>query len=374
MSKLKSGKCQHFLFQRLLPLWANHGIDKANGSSFEQLDAQTLEPLLIGRRRLLTQCRQLYTFSHACLTTENSQWQDLADKLFSFIQEHYWLQDKWIFSVDDEFKPNDTRCDAYALAFILLSFSFYYRLSGNREVLKSLKRTHELLQSSMKSEFGGFFEALPANDVIRRQNPHMHLLEGYLAAYQATSDPIYQQQSLELAHLALTKFFDKKTDTLREYFLEDWQFHPTQGHIVEAGHHFEWVWLLHQMHKVEPNSDYLLCAEALWRKGLKIGFDPEHGGIVNQCSADDGSILDREKRIWPVTEYLKAAVVHSDQAASHIDQGLSLLFDSYLNENGSWHEYLDEQNQPKSWPLPGTSSYHIFLGLIEVINHQSKLG
>ena len=44
----------------------------------------------------------------------------------------------------------------------------------------------------------------------------------------------------------------------------------------------------------------------------------------------------------------------------------------YFIENGRWNEYLDADNQPKDFPLPGTSSYHIFLGLAEVIRWQQS--
>ena len=81
-------------------------------------------------------------------------------------------------------------------------------------------------------------------------------------------------------------------------------------------------------------------------------------------------MLDAEKRIWPITEYLKALCAHkpeNPETQKHLVSSLEFLFKHYLMKDGSWNEYLDAQNLAKSYPLPGTTSYHIFLGLIEVV-------
>ena len=47
----------------------------------------------------------------------------------------------------------------------------------------------------MACENGGFLEEFPKpKDQVRRQNPHMHLLEGYLAAYKVTNSHAYKEE------------------------------------------------------------------------------------------------------------------------------------------------------------------------------------
>jgi mannose-6-phosphate isomerase len=374
-------QCRRYLFEHLLAKWRDHGLNSQSGYSYESLNQDwSVNPL--DRLRLLTQCRQLFTFSHAYLFTNDKQWFDPLDKLFNFIVQHYYVEcstenvqcspetgKRWIFSLDDQLNIKDTRSDCYALAFVLLSFSYYFKATGNTAALPLIAETHHFLNSHLSSPTGGFLESYPDNNAIRRQNPHMHLLEGYLAAYEVTGNAEYRSRIKDLLDLLTRYFFDAQHACLREFFNADWTPHKDEGHRIEPGHHFEWIWLLHQAARIFPDANYLQIAESLWQTACHNGFDPK-GGIYNQIDATGGQVIDAEKRIWPITEYLKALCVHRaehQQTEQNIISTLDFVFSHYLHQDGRWHEYLDAENQPKSHPLPGTSSYHIFLGLIEVL-------
>jgi mannose-6-phosphate isomerase len=368
-------ECRDYLFEHLLSKWRRFGLNPEQGYSYESLNHDwQINPL--DRLRLLTQCRQLYTFSHAYLATNDKQWFEPLEGLFTFIVRNYYLNTadgtgkRWIFSLNDQLVVKDSHTDCYALAFVLLSFSYYFKATGNQKALKLMDETHIFLQNHMRSPAGGFLESFPSKGEIRRQNPHMHLLEGYLAAYEVSGKADYKAQIKQLLDLLSTHFFDAKNACLIEFFNDDWSAHAQEGHRVEPGHHFEWIWLLHQADRIFPDSNYLEIADALWNTACAFGFDPK-GGIYNQIDAESGRVLDAEKRIWPITEYLKALCVHKAHDAStrqDVIHTLNFAFSHYLNKDGSWHEYLDADNRPKPHPLPGTSSYHIFLGLIEVLN------
>ncbi len=362
--------CQSFVFGQLLKQWNIHGFHPTLGYSYESLTTDwKINP--VGRVRLLTQCRQLYTFSHAATVDDNPDWEARLQPLFEFIIQHYYQKNRWIFSLDDNLNTLDEKSDAYALAFVMLSFSFYYKATKDPRALELMESTHQFLQTEMRSSNGGYYESIPLNLMsVRRQNPHMHLLEGYIAAYNATQKNHYKTALIELLTLAQTQFFDANTNSLREFFSSNWEHDEATGHIIEPGHHFEWVWLLHQAYKIEQNPDYLTLAETLWQKGIKHGLDP-NGGIYNQIHAETNQPLDKEKRIWPLTEYLKALCVHIEGHTGqedHVKKALSFIFTHYFYPDGHWNEFLDENNKAKTHPLPGTSSYHIFLGLWEVIH------
>jgi len=361
--------CQAFVFDKLLPHWANYGLDATQGYSYESMHHDWTRNQT-GRLRLLTQCRQLYTFSHACLLTNNETWQAKLTPLFDFITHHYFVDDRWVFSLDDNLSIQDTQSDAYALAFILLSFSYYYQFSQDERALPYMEKTHHFLLANMTAQTGGFYESFPVDEKqTRRQNPHMHLLEGYIAAFNATGANNYKDIIRSLLDLALEHFYHKKSQTLREFFTTDWQPDPNTGHQVEPGHHFEWVWLLYQANAILPNSDYTDLAQQLWLTAARYGM-ASNGGIYNQIDGNHYQAIDKEKRIWPITEYLKAITVipiGKEEKIDRLTKALDFMQCHYLLENGRWNEYLDEHNQAKDYPLPGTSSYHIFLGLTEVI-------
>ncbi|MBJ7536843.1 AGE family epimerase/isomerase [Marinomonas transparens] len=361
--------CQGFLFKQLLANWSHYGIDAEQGFSYESMNHDWTRNE-VGRVRLLTQCRQLYTFSHAYQLTQESDYQSKLTPLFDFIVAKYFKDERWIFSLNDDLSIKDTQSDAYALAFVLLSFSHYFQATGDDQALPYMKLTHQFLEEKMQAQSGGFYEAFPVDVTqVRRQNPHMHLLEGYIAVFNATQDDTYKQAIQSLLSLALEHFYDSKTKALREFFTSDWKAHPEIGNQVEPGHHFEWVWLLYQANKILPNTSYIELAQHLWTTAIRHGM-ADNGGIYNQIDANSYQALDKEKRIWPITEYLKAVTVISigqEEKQHRLESALTFMQRHYFLDNGRWNEYLDEYNQAKNFPLPGTSSYHIFLGLAEVL-------
>ncbi|MBD5769799.1 AGE family epimerase/isomerase [Marinomonas colpomeniae] len=358
-----------FLFEQLLPNWSQYGIDAEKGFSYESMNHNWTKNA-VGRIRLLTQCRQLYTFSHAYQFESKAEWLAKLTPLFDFITTQYFHDDRWFFSLNDDLSVKDKQSDAYALAFVLLSFSYYYQVTKDKRALDYMKSTHHFLLDNMQAKMGGFYEAYPIDtQQVRRQNPHMHLLEGYIAAFNTTRDEDYKTVINSLLSLAVEHFYDKKTKTLREFFSENWKYHSTTGHQVEPGHHFEWVWLLYQANKISPDQTHIDLAQSLWSTATRHGIESD-GGIYNQIDGNSYQAIDKEKRIWPITEYLKAITVLPmglEEKQHRIESALSFMTKHYFLENGRWNEYLDANNEAKSFPLPGTSSYHIFLGLTEVL-------
>lgn len=367
--------CQSFVYEQLLKNWALHGINKEYGYSYESMTHEWVgNP--VGRLRLLTQCRQLYTFSHADQIQNSDEWHALLRPLFDFITTNYFFEDRWFFSLNDDLTIKDTQSDAYTLAFVLLAFSHYYRATKDDRALHYMKKTHLFLLDKMQAKTGGFYESYPIDThQTRRQNPHMHLLEGYIAAFETTQDEDYKKIIASLLSLSLEHFYDKKTKTLREFFTQDWHLDPATGHQIEPGHHFEWVWLLYQANKILPNPDYTDLAQQLWRTAVRYGFS-ENGGIYNQIDGDTYQPIDKEKRIWPITEYLKAITVMpigKEEKIDRLEKALRFMQKHYLLDDGCWNEYLNEDNSAKNYPLPGTSSYHIFLGLTEVLRWSKNI-
>ena len=90
----------------------------------------------------------------------------------------------------------------------------------------------------------GFLET-PGDTGLRRSNPHMHLLEAFLAWYDATGNRDYLQRAARIVDLFRHHMFDAETWTLGEYFSNEWGRAPgEQGEWTEPGHHFEWASLL----------------------------------------------------------------------------------------------------------------------------------
>src|SRR5262249_20833156 len=140
-------------------------------------------------------------------------------------------------------EPIDDTPDLYDLAFVLFALAWRYRASGDGDAIGRAHQTLDFIETYMRVDGGeDYWHTLPP-DGPRLQNPHMHLFEACLAAYEASNEQRFLDRAREIANLFRTRFFDGRT--LGEYFTEDLKRCPgEQGRSVEPGHQFEWAWIL----------------------------------------------------------------------------------------------------------------------------------
>jgi mannose-6-phosphate isomerase len=97
--------------------------------------------------------------------------------------------------------------------------------------------------------------------------------------------------------------------------------------------------------------------------------DPLSGGVFDEVGRD-GEPLTTTQRIWPLLEGTKACAVRYTRSGDAADLGwlnsfLDHLFNAYLQPDGRWREHLDREGRPRDDELPGSTGYHLILGLSE---------
>ncbi len=206
---------------------------------------------------------------------------------------------------------------------------------------------------------------------MRRQNPHMHLLEACLFAHEIFSDAAYEKMADELHWLFQTYFFDSAQCALYEFLTHDLKPDPDKGGHLEPGHYFEWVWLLkkHAALKGDASLHDPVCHKLLgWAN--KYGWDDTHGGIFDTVGLD-GRVINGTKRIWPFCESLKANALMLNTAPDRqaIKDRISAMVDvfesKYMQERGFWTEWLNRDLSPAADYMPGTTPYHVYFGIME---------
>lgn len=374
------------LLHRWVPKWYDAFSDPAAGGFYERL-GHGFQPVLTGTRRLLTQCRQLSIYSHAVAQKDCPDFRPDLAKNFDHIVSHYHDSETglWWFSVDDEGNVSDRSCDLYALCFVIFAFSHYGRASGDQ-------RAHELALSAIRlidtrfrmAGLPGFAEAVDSsfNPLLRtrRQNPHMHLLESCLFAYESWGDAVFLDIADEMVGLFYDYFFDAEDCALSEFFTDDLRPHPEQGRRVEPGHYFEWVWLLKQHAALTGQAgrhDEACLSLLNWAN--KHGWDSRYGGIYDVLSPD-GTVLVDTKRLWPFTEALKAnsmmldSVKEKEPVKKRIAEMVAVFRRDYMQERGFWVEWLSRDLEPQSDYMPGTTPYHVYLGIMETLRYLHARG
>jgi mannose-6-phosphate isomerase len=369
---------RRYLIDGLLPFWAEHGPDRRHGGFHNRLLPDG-SPSPDDHKRIVAQARQLYAFSHARLLGAGDWALELATQGFAYLWDRGWdrRHGGWYFTLTPAGEPLDRRKDTYAHAFALFALAYYHRASGESAPLELAEHTLDLLDKHLADRLeGGYFDVASEDwspDLrLRRQNPHMHLLEAFLALAETTGETRYVSAAHRLVALLRERLFDPETRTLGEYFDSDWTLRPgAEGAVVEPGHHFEWVWLLHRYGALCAGGEVPEEASALFDFAIERGLDRQRGGVLDELDRS-GAVVRATQRVWPQTELLQALAARWESQGSAatlalLESHLARCFRERVPDPGrAWREQLGPDGRVVSDTTPSTTVYHIVLALAEV--------
>ena len=358
-------RARDWLTYQALPFWSSQGIDHQHGGFCESVGFDGVSHHA-NDKRILVQGRQIYTFSHAYAL---GLVDDLtaADQAVAFIDRLAQGQDDtgWPHMVGADGAPVKGVRESYDHAFMLLALGWYQ--SQKKDAL-----SQRLLQDTLRyidTEFAtgrGYREAVP-DHLPRRQNPHMHLFEAMLALFDLTGERQYLDRADAIYALFETVFFDGQAIVVREFFTEDWQPDPATYDYIEPGHLMEWVWLLRQYQRLNPQVQVDDYCHALFHQAVTLGYEHRDKVLID-CVAPDGKVILSTRRCWPQTEAIKAALVQyrqtGDSGYSDMAESLlSSLFRHYLSDcpAGGWNDRFDADMNTVSTTMPASTLYHVFV-------------
>lgn len=363
---------RRWMFGAALPWWAANGLDRAYGGYVEQMTMIGADAAASFKRTRVT-ARQIYVFSHAHTLGWEGGGVELARHGVNFLISKTWRGPDQGFArrLSREGGPLDPTPDLYDHAFVLFALAWFLKAGGNGVARDWLHRTLDYVETHLRHQKEGFWHELPPRGP-RQQNPHMHLTEAMLAAYDATGEKRFADIAKDVVGLFQTRFFDLKSQTLAEYFADDLQRAPGDaGRITEPGHQLEWAWILNSCRKTF-GLDTAREIRALIAFAEKHGVDPVSCATYNQVR-DDGAPIDKGSRTWPNTERLKAAIALYEldgiDPSNVVRSSAGLLLDRYLanTPRGTWIDAFDADGRATVDTIPASTLYHIFLAFAEVL-------
>jgi len=362
VARLKSLMIEH-----ALPLWSTTGFDDRSGSFVERLTADGRADLE-APRRVRVQARQIYCYAKAAQLQWYPSGREIALKALDRLLKTARSPDGqpgYVHLLDGEGKVLDARRDTYDHAFVLLALATVFAITKDAQVRAEIDLALQFLDKQLRSTHGGFVNGLPAW-LPRQQNPHMHLFEAMIALYEATGEPQFQNRAGDFFGLFVGNFYDQKTQTLAEFFEEDWS--PIHPAVVEPGHQAEWLWLLRAF---ERNTG---CPTGRFRAGLMTSAlrctDEATGCLVDECDTS-GRITRATRRLWPQTEIAKAFIAQAEVSEPGAEEQAKLalvrLEQHYLNHpvRGAWYDQFDADGRSMVDFVPASSFYHVLCAVSE---------
>lgn len=328
-----------------LPLWTRAGIDQTSDTVWEALDYQGA-PLRGLNRRQRVQFRQANVFARS----PDPQIQDLGWRLFRRTMTHGFDPETGLFSawVSPDLQRLDQTHDLYDLTFGVLAAA-HLGLAGF-DVAADIARLEKAL-SRLRCAKG--WRETATDQQPRRQNPHMHLFEAMTALYALTKDPAHLAMAQHCLDL-ITEHALTKDARLLEFFAPDWSALEGPDQTHEPGHLAEWIYLADRFTATTGLASGLPLP-VMWQRvqdsRLPSGFLPDRDG-------------DTTRRLWPQTEFLKAACVMTrpETAVGLRPSDIAAqLWESYIPPSlgGGWYDQFDESTGAcLSSNMPASTFYH----------------
>jgi mannose-1-phosphate guanylyltransferase/mannose-6-phosphate isomerase len=365
-------RVHHWLFQETLPLWSTSGVDERHGGFHEALGLDA-SPLM-KPKRMRTMARQVYAFAVA----KERGWDGPADRLISHgidFMAGKGRTDKggWVRTLNVDGSVADATEDAYDHSCVLLALA-HAHMSGNADALRLGEETFAFLDAHLEdSRMTGFLETSDG-DGERRSNPHMHLLEAFLAWYQATGERSHLRRAARIIDLFRSHFFDPESWTLGEYFDAEWK--PSageKGSWTEPGHHFEWASLLVDFAGRSGQAELSGFARKLYASAIANGLN-RATGLAYGAVSRQGLPLDLISRSWPQAEAVKAAIALDGSGGPdlkpEIEARVGRLFRWHIDPAplGLWIDRIDERGRSLASDVPASIFYHLVCALTQYLD------
>jgi len=355
-----------WLVQYAYPLWSERGIDARSGGFVETLNQNGIP--LDQPTRARVHPRQIFAFTQARSFGWKGDVAGIARRGMDYFTQYYRRPDGLFRAlVDSNGAPLDADALLYDQAFALLGYAAAATaLDACQEFESRALELRRLIETRLRAADGSYLSREAAPE-IRESNPHMHLLEAYLAWADIGQDTGWAARAAEIVDIALTRFMREDIGAIGESYLCTWQPAPgVPGRLIEPGHQFEWAWLLLRSERRHCGA-LRDAALRLITVGEQYGV---HEGVAVNSLWDDFSVRDGDARLWPQTERLKAALLAATLTGEHrywsMAEAAASSWAPYLDTRvpGLWRDVRASSGEYADLPAPASTFYHLVGGIV----------
>lgn len=357
-----------------LPGWLARARDHRHGGFFDALD-HAGQPDPAAPKTVLAQARLLFTFAHLAHLSGDPAHHAAALAARDFLPHLRKAPGLYRRAVACDGSPTgdpqDEAARSYDQSFVILALTTC--AAADPTALAEAEACWRALEAHLTDPATGLLHEDDASTgAAPAQNPHMHLYEAALQAFETTGARHWLGRAAQVRALALHHFLDPDTGTIAEFLTPDLCPLPGDAGLRrEVGHQCEWAWLLWREADLGGDALVRVIGDRL------AGFAQEHGfapagplkGAAYDAVSDCGAVMERRFLLWPQTEALKAHAARHLAGIPGADTDardlLDLIFARWFDRHPVFVNQLDATGAA-IWPEAlSRLLYHIVLALTE---------
>ncbi len=343
------------LFERCIPFWEQHSIDREFGGYFTCLDRNGT--LYNTDKYLWLQGRAVWMFARLHNeVAQDREWLELARQGADFVRKHARNADGRVyFSVDREGRPLHIQRKIFSEVFYIMAMTEMARATANSSYLEEAREVfwqiYDCWQHPEKLGRPVLAGARPASSLAEPM-VFLCLLEELT---RLESDDRYAGIEEQMTEIALRHYNRERGLVFEHVSPEGELLEGPRGRLLCPGHAIEMGWFLAQLALRKKDDGLIATAAEIIDRSFDTGWDPEYGGLYYFLDAEGRPPLQLEwnmKLWWPATEALYALLLAADLTGEKRFLEKHALQHEWAMDHfsdpghGEWFGYLDRRGEP----------------------------
>ncbi len=344
------------LFDRVLPFWLRHSLDREHGGYFTCLDRDGA--VYDTTKYMWLQSRQVWMLSRLCNTVERRpEWVEAARLGAEFITRHGRDRQsgRVFFSLTREGRPLSIQRKIFSEVFYVMALDEYSRLSGEQRLRAEAEEVHEKVLAWSRDPSALGRPLLPGQQPMRQLAVPMSLLWMAEQLGRGRNEQRYERdQDRAVEEILLHRHEPDRT--VYEHVAPDGSLlEGSLGRLLNPGHAIEAGWCVLDRARITGDERAARQAVELIDWSFQKGWDRELGGIFYFLDAGGFSPTQLEwpmKLWWPHCEAIYAlldayAFTGEERFARDFETVVDYAWSHFPDsEYGEWFGYLDRRGEP----------------------------